>query len=69
MASYVATGRVTISDGSVINKNKGEYFNSSVFLAGDTVTLNKEQEKKYGHLFAKAKETAKTKEAKTGKNK
>ena len=70
MAKYVAVGKVTIGDGSVINKNKdSRFFGGPTFVSGDTVELTEALAKKYGHLFDKAKATEKNKKGETAKNK
>ena len=58
MATFKAKAKITISDGSVKNKTKGDYYGSSVFMAGDEAALTAAQEKQYGKYFEKRKRSS-----------
>ena len=70
MAKYVATQRVTIGDGTILNMNtKDDHLRgANKFMPGDEADLTPAQAKQYAAFF-KAKKTSANKETKTGKNK
>lgn len=70
MAKYIATQKVTIGDGSILNNGtKDKHIKgTSKFMPGDEAELNSAQAIQYGAFF-KAKKTSANKEKKTGKNK